>query len=79
MMQLESMEEVQKVLLQYDEEKWGKPAITVGKENRNSQLNIIEFKDNCFEVSYNEMQLEEKTSASLYETNSVCNSARYCK
>ncbi|OJE52027.1 peptide synthetase [Bacillus luti] len=62
MMQLESMEEVQKVLLQYDEEKWGKPAITVGKENRNSQLNIIEFKDNCFEVSYNEMQLEEKTA-----------------
>lgn len=62
MMQLESMEEVQKVLLQYDEEKWGKPAITVGKENRNSQLNIIEFKNNCFEVSYNEMQLEEKTA-----------------
>nr|WP_225990598.1 non-ribosomal peptide synthetase [Bacillus luti] len=62
MMQLESMEEVQKVLLQYDEEKWGKPAITVGKENGNSQLNIIEFKDNCFEVSYNEMQLEEKTA-----------------
>nr|WP_255446707.1 non-ribosomal peptide synthetase [Bacillus sp. SH5-2] len=61
-MQLESMEEAQKVLLQYDEEKWGKPAITVGKENGNSQLNIIEFKDNCFEVSYNEMQLEEKTA-----------------
>ncbi|WP_439020728.1 amino acid adenylation domain-containing protein [Bacillus thuringiensis] len=61
-MQLENMEEAQKVLLQYDEEKWGKPAITVGKENGNSQLNIIEFKDNCFEVSYNEMQLEEKTA-----------------
>ncbi|PEV98957.1 peptide synthetase [Bacillus cereus] len=61
-MQLESMEEVQKVLLQYDEEKWGKPAITVGKENRNSQLNVIEVKDNCFGISYNELQLEEKTT-----------------
>ncbi len=61
-MQLESMEEERKILLQYDEEKWGKPAVTVGKENRNSQLNFIELKDSCFEVSYNEKQLKEETA-----------------
>ncbi|WP_408099280.1 non-ribosomal peptide synthetase [Bacillus mycoides] len=65
--QLENMEEVQKVLLQYDEGKWGEPAVTVGIENRNSQLNFIELKNNYFEVSYNKMQLEEKTATRYIE------------
>ncbi|HHT7236368.1 amino acid adenylation domain-containing protein [Bacillus sp. JJ927] len=60
--QLESMEEVQRILLQYDEKKWGKPAITVGKENISSQLNFIALNSNCYEIYYNEMQLEEKTA-----------------
>nr|WP_128856068.1 non-ribosomal peptide synthetase [Bacillus sp. CDB3] len=60
--QLESMEEVQRILLQYDEKKWGKPAITVGKENISSQLNFIALNSNCYEIYYNGMQLEGKTA-----------------